>query len=286
MKEYSHHTSQVNLNYAEGPNNGLPLLLLPGGSARWQSFDILIPDLISQYHVYALDLRGHGKSGWVPKSYRLHDYVPDIASLIQDCIKEPAIIFGHSLGGEIGLMTAAYHPELVKGLIIGDSPLSRHTIFEHLTKQREMTKLWRDWAKSGSAEKIAVELKNMMIPVPEKDQPVKASEIFGENHPWFDSMAISLSQNDPDMLSSVFEDYESTFEKYDPDNLLPSVNCPTLIIRGGQDKGSLIPDSDATHALNLLKNGEEMKIPHVGHALFMEDKDSVAKAIIDFIKRL
>src|SRR6516162_997881 len=136
MQEHIHQTSTVALNYGEGPDNGLPLLLLPGGSARWQSFDILIPDLIKQYHVYALDLRGHGKSGWVSKSYALQDYVPDVASLIKNCIKKPAIIFRHSLGGEIGIMTAAYHPELVKALIIGDAPLSRTVLFEHLNKQR------------------------------------------------------------------------------------------------------------------------------------------------------
>lgn len=199
----------------------------------------------------------------------------------------PTIIFGHSLGGEIGIMTTAYHPELVKALIIGDAPLSRTVLFEHLNKQRDMTKQWLDWARSGSLENITTELKNMMIPVPEKDHFVKASEVFGENHPWFDSMALSLSlsQNDPDMLTSVFEDYERTFAQYHPDKLLSSIKCPVLIIRGGQEKGSLIPDVDVAHALTLLANGKEIKIPHVGHALFMEDKDAVVKEILEFLKQ-
>lgn len=283
MKENIYYADHVSLNYAEGPNNGPPLLLLPGGAQRWQSFDILIPDLIKQYHIYALDLRGHGKSGWVAKSYKLQDYVPDIASFIQHSIKQPAIIFGHSLGGEIGIMTAAYHRELVRALIIGDAPLSQAVLYEYSSKQSAMTKHWREWAKSGSVDNITKVLKNMMIPVPEKDHLVKASEMFGENHPWFDAMALSLSQNDPDMLASVFDDYEETCAEYKVDKLLASIKCPVLIIRGGTEKGSLITDADAKNALQILSNGREIHIPHVGHALFMEDKDAVAKAIIDFI---
>jgi hypothetical protein len=35
MQEHKYSTAIVSLNYGEGPNNGVPLLLLPGGSARW-----------------------------------------------------------------------------------------------------------------------------------------------------------------------------------------------------------------------------------------------------------
>jgi pimeloyl-ACP methyl ester carboxylesterase len=125
-----------------------------------------------------------------------------------------------------------------------------------------------------------------MIPVAPKNHQIKASEAFGEHHPWFESFAISLNQNDPDMLRSVFDDYENTFAQYDVEKLFPLIKCPVLILRGGIDKGSLITDDDIRLALQLLLNAQETKIPHVGHALFMEDKDAVANVILEFTKNL
>lgn len=284
MQEKIYHTSLVNLNYFEGPDNGSPLLLLHGGSLRWQAFEALIADFISDWHVYALDLRGHGKSGRA-RGYQLQDYVPDIVSFIQNCIQKPAIVFGHSLGGEIAIMTAASYPKVIKALIIGDSPLSLDIINQH----RGMTKHWefyRDLTRLESVNAIEVELKKMLMPIPGKNDFATASEIFGNNSPWFNFMAISLSQNDPNMLTGIIENYDSVFSEYDTEKLFCKIKCPTLIIRGMPELGSMITDVDIRRALKLLANGTEVQIPHVGHMLYMEDKNTVAKIMRLFMQSI
>ena len=55
-------TGTLTINYAEGPMNGSPLVLLHGGTARWQELNPLITELEHHWHVYACDKRGHGKS--------------------------------------------------------------------------------------------------------------------------------------------------------------------------------------------------------------------------------
>src|SRR5436309_1380347 len=87
----------VVLNYAEGPATGPPLVILHGGSVRWQYGSALIDALSARWHTYAPDFRGHGKSGWVPGRYRLRDYADDIAAFLQQVVGEPAILYGHSL---------------------------------------------------------------------------------------------------------------------------------------------------------------------------------------------
>ena len=62
MKERKFNTGTLELSYVETANDGVPLLLLHGGSSRWQTFQSLIPDLEKHSRIYALDLRGHGKS--------------------------------------------------------------------------------------------------------------------------------------------------------------------------------------------------------------------------------
>ncbi len=65
LTEHTFNTGVVTINYAEVGLSGQPLVLLHGGSARWQSSLPIIPELSQRWHVFALDLRGHGKLGRV-----------------------------------------------------------------------------------------------------------------------------------------------------------------------------------------------------------------------------
>src|SRR5215207_2004528 len=69
FREATFDTGKVVLNYAEGPAAGPPLVMLHGGGGRWQLYSGMLAELAECCHVYAPDLRGHGKSGWVPWGY-------------------------------------------------------------------------------------------------------------------------------------------------------------------------------------------------------------------------
>ena len=58
-----------NIHYAEGPANGLPLLLVHGQAVDWQNYARVLPALADHYHVFALDCYGHGRSARVPEKY-------------------------------------------------------------------------------------------------------------------------------------------------------------------------------------------------------------------------
>jgi pimeloyl-ACP methyl ester carboxylesterase len=79
LTEHSFDAGTVALNIAEGPDNGPPLVLLHGGSGRWQAWDPIIPDLIARWQLFAPDLRGHARSGRVTGRYAIRDYAGDIA---------------------------------------------------------------------------------------------------------------------------------------------------------------------------------------------------------------
>ena len=132
-------TAAVVLNYAEGPPNGPAYVLLHAGAARWQYGQALLEALVDSWHVYAPDFRGHGKSGRVPGAYRLQDYVDDTAAFLASVVREPAIVYGHSLGGEVAVMLAAQHSDLVRALIVGDAPLSKQ---RHAT-ERQLAQAFR-----------------------------------------------------------------------------------------------------------------------------------------------
>ena len=100
--------SEVSLNYAEGPSNGPPLLLVHGLSRDWRVFSVLLPELSRRFHLFAVDLRGHGKSGRVPRGYRISQFAGDISEFVRTQFPQGIAIFGHSLGAMTAMMAAAF----------------------------------------------------------------------------------------------------------------------------------------------------------------------------------
>ncbi len=259
MDEHIFRYQSTDLNYVEWPDNGLSILLLHGSCSRWQSFLPIASDLKTNLHVHAIDFRGHGKSARA-SSYHLQDYVQDCFLFIKEHIKKPTIIFGNSLGGMVALMTAAYHPELIRAVIVGDAPIAIESLRHLIDSQRDFAHQVIYWLRNNKIENIYNELKD-------------------------DHFAESLSLCDPDMLVAMFDKFESTFSEYSTIKLFPLITCPVLLIRGNIKKGSLISDFDISRASKLLANSSHVQLPNVGHSL-MEDKISLLKEIKFFIDNI
>lgn len=108
----------VQLAYSEmGDSTGEPLLLIHGYTDNSHSWSLIAPYL-KDHHVYAIDLRGHGKSSAPECCYAYSDLAYD-ASLFLDAMKiEKANVAGHSLGSLTAQMLAAQHPEKVDKVVL------------------------------------------------------------------------------------------------------------------------------------------------------------------------
>jgi pimeloyl-ACP methyl ester carboxylesterase len=245
MKEFTYHDSEVKLNYIEGPINGSPLLLVHGNMGRWQSFTPVLENLMQEHHLYAVDLRGHGKSSRVANSYILQNHVLDMVSFIKNQIAKPVKIFGLSLGGMIGLMIAANHPELVTSLVIGDSPLTLETLKPIIESQKEF----------GHA----------LLKLLQKNQIAELYELVND-----DLSAASIALCDPDIITITLDKCEEMIAGYDIREILPRIKCPILIIRGEPSLGSMISDADMDIVRNLLPTMTEIQLPGIGHSVLLE----------------
>lgn len=87
--------------------------------------------------MFALDLRGHGKSSHAPGTYTLQNHMLDVISFINEKIESPVTLFGMSLGGMIGLMAAAHYPTLIQSIIVADSPLTLETLYPIVESQKD-----------------------------------------------------------------------------------------------------------------------------------------------------
>ncbi len=115
----------LRLHYLEYGSEGRPpMLCLNGGAvnAHWIDFDS--GGFTADYHVRALDQRGHGDSARAePPDYRYQSYVSDVAAVVEKLDLRDFALVGHSMGGLVSLVYAATYPGRVKKLVVVDSTL-------------------------------------------------------------------------------------------------------------------------------------------------------------------
>jgi esterase len=112
----------LRLHYREwGSSDRAPLILLHGIGRDAHSFDHIAPQFASGYRVIALDLRGHGDSGWHPGgAYLVDDFVTDLEALVDQLQLRDLIVLGNSTGGRVAQVYAGRHAERVRALIVED----------------------------------------------------------------------------------------------------------------------------------------------------------------------
>lgn len=108
------------VNYLEWGKEGRNILLLHSmGMDAW-SMQELAEELKENRRVLSLTILGHGDSDIPEKAISL----PDHCEVIRECYKQkefvPNILIGHSVGGMMGMIIAADHPEDLQGLVLVD----------------------------------------------------------------------------------------------------------------------------------------------------------------------
>src|SRR4051812_11932892 len=144
LTEKTFNMGEIALNYVEAPSDNPAMVLLHGGLRWWQDWQPVIPQLAVNWHVYAYDQRGHGKSDRDGDHYRLPDFARDCAAFLRALVGEPAVLVGQSLGALVSLATAAQAPESVRALVLLDPPLFMREA-ELKPMQTAHMKAYSDW---------------------------------------------------------------------------------------------------------------------------------------------
>jgi pimeloyl-ACP methyl ester carboxylesterase len=245
------HASEADLSYIAGPPNETPLLLIHGITSRWQPFQPLMPALAEKYHVFALDLRGHGQSSHTPGAYRLDDYTRDVYQFVTEHIQVPVVIYGHSLGALVGINLAAQQSQSVRALILGDPPL-----YYHDTSIQDT--FWR------SAFTELLEFINAH-PDPTEMDAWLAQNMPGMSPERRAERVRSLETLDPDVVRAVISNQQ--MEGISLSTLVSRVTCPVLLLRGNPDLGSALREQDVEFALKYFSDIRVLEMVTVGHGI-------------------
>ncbi len=96
-----------------------PVVLLPATGETAEDWDVVASFLHPSRTVYAVSLRGHGRSDW-PSHYSIQSMADDATGLLRQLDDGPVDLVGHSLGGLVACTVASEHPELVRRLVLED----------------------------------------------------------------------------------------------------------------------------------------------------------------------
>ena len=130
----------IRIHYLEwGRPESPPLVLLHGIGRVAHTFDHLAGHFAADYRVIAVDMRGHGDSGWSPAGeYTVRDYVRDIEAIAERLDLRNIVIWGNSTGGRVAQMFAGLQADRVAAVIVEDvGPERPRAIANRLASQIE-----------------------------------------------------------------------------------------------------------------------------------------------------
>jgi len=121
-------TKHGNLAVEESTGRGTTILFIHGNSSCKEVFRNQMSGKIGQqYHCFALDLPGHGKSEDSPdpeSSYHMSGYAGAVLEVMTQVHDDPFVVVGWSLGGHIGIEMLSQSNQVTGLMISGTPPVS------------------------------------------------------------------------------------------------------------------------------------------------------------------
>jgi pimeloyl-ACP methyl ester carboxylesterase len=265
---YSH---RLKISFWDWGHNGKPtLILVHGGLDHARNWDWVARELRKNFHVYAIDLRGHGNSAWAPGAlYSIAEHVLDLSALADIINDFPVYLVGHSLGGIIVLHYAGVYPERVRKVVSieGLGPPPSHRIF------RPASDRLRDWI-----EKVRDTERREPRSYPNLESAV--ARMKEANPHLSDEVARHLTLhgtnwNADGSLIWKFDNYARPFSPYghnreDVAEILGRITCPVLLFWGME---SWSGDPEADGRAGAIKNHKLVKVPNAGHWVHHDQLD-------------
>jgi esterase len=102
-----------------GNQTAQPMVLVHAFTGTARYWDFFSRKMKDDFHVLAMDQRGHGDSSRADK-YSPREYVADLTKFIDALDLKDIVLIGHSLGGINSIVYAAEHPDRVSCLVVVD----------------------------------------------------------------------------------------------------------------------------------------------------------------------
>ncbi len=224
-----------------------PFIMLHGISRVAHQFDHLAPHFAADYHVIAIDMRGHGDSAWSPEgAYVVEDYAKDLEAFIAKLDLHNVTLLGNSTGGRVVQVYAGLHPDRVARIIVEDvGPERTNEIASAFTRQVENEA--NGWA---SEDELVAFLKKSNAKTPE---PILRTYAHFASKQREDGRIVW--KRDPNLAKG--------FVPTELWRFVSQIKCPTIYIIGGASR--IVPAETQQKLKETLSDVQIVVMPGLGH---------------------
>jgi len=242
-----------------------PLILLHGIDRIAHTFDHIAPRFTSRYHVIAMNLRGHGDSGWDPQArYLVEDHVGDLEGLVRTLALRKVTLWGNSTGGRVVQVFAGLHPDLVAAVIAEDvgpeRPRSIADAYARRVKQEE-----NGWA---GPEELLAQMRAAAQPLP--DAVLEPYVRYGTKRRPDGRL---VWKRDPDLVKGFVE---TELWRY-----VREIKAPILYVLGG--RSTIVPAATQEELKKVLPQARIVTMPGLGHYPSDEKPEEFARIVDEFL---
>ncbi len=259
--------------------------------------------LAERYQVYAVDLRGQGRSTWTPGRYSLDLFGNDLVRFIDRVIGRPVIVSGLSSGGVIAAWLAAFAaPGQVTATVLEDPPLFsseanpavgpsiRQAIgFRFRLLHKWLGPQWSVGDVAGLRNAMTTETPAWIF------SAIEAALAVGNAPPPPPGDDRMLREYDPEWADAFYTGRVAL--TCDHENMLRQVKVPVLVTHHFRvtdpETGNLlgaISDQQASHARKLIEGtGSPVtyrSFPSMGHSMHGADPALYSQTIDEWIETL
>ncbi|MBD1919814.1 alpha/beta fold hydrolase [Microcoleus sp. FACHB-831] len=270
--------------YQTQGDGGPAVVLVHGFGASWGHWRQNIPVLAEHCRVYAIDLIGFGGSAKPTPgekiSYTFETWGQQLADFCREVVGSPVYLIGNSIGCIVAMQAAVDHPDIVVGLALINCSL-------RLLHDRKRAQL--PWYRSMGAPIVQKLLSvkwigKLFFSQLAKPKVVRKVLLQAYKHP----EAVTDELVDMLMAPAFDEgavDVFVAFTRYSqgplPEDLLPLLPCPTIILWGTEDPWE--PIALGREFANYPKVEKFIPIEGVGHCPQDEAPELVNPILLEWI---
>lgn len=245
--------------YYEEIGQGENLLLIHGGAASTRFWKKQIPVFSKQFHVVAIDLRGHGNSGKTADGNNLTQFGRDLKSILDTMELDRVVIVGWSLGSSVVMSyVEQFGLKRLAGFVNVDQRPHR------FTSEKGLTEL----VNSIRTNKFRAHWRRL--------ESFLYTSTTEDNLRW---MACEMMKTPTDVYLSVIRD---SFQ-YDFRPVLSGFNVPALICTASN---GLIEPDQAKWMVGEMPQARVVGFDGCGHMLFWEQPDKFNREVTSFVNEV
>ncbi len=272
----------LNISYLQwGADGAPPMLLIPGATTTAISWSSVAPTFAKDFRVISIDRPGLGLSDWDPeKHYSVASNVKCYKELVRILDLKNIVVIGHSQGGNEAVVFAAENADNVVALVAEDGGYMSPDVLTNPERRAEDAKRGTPatphlgtepitWEQALAAEPGQMTAEERQAMTEARFKPAGDGRFILRDDPSW----MPISEGDSMMQRGATGPYARR------------VQCPTMVIRGGNDTAFTMAAADMLTAL-VPNVRMEVVVPGAGHGLHSDRRAEFIALVRAFLSVL